>query len=112
MKGFGLQLNDNTDTAALMDLKIDAIVGADGLITSGLVLGNTLQQNKALILIAQTNDFKFAPTLGVGIEDVLLADDLLEYRHKIRHEFNKDGLKVSSLDLYSTDKINIIAAYE
>lgn len=112
MKDKGIQFVDNNDEGEVLDLKIQPVKDATGLISQGVVLGNTLEQNKALILIAQPNDFKEYPTLGVGIEDVLLDSDLLEFRHKIRDNFAKDGLKITELDLYSTDRINIEASYE
>lgn len=112
MKSRAIQFVDNADEGNVLDLKIKPVRDADGLIVSGVVIGNTLQQNKALILLAQPNDFKANPTLGVGIEDILLDSDLLEFRHKIRENFAKDGLKITELDLYSTDKINIEADYE
>lgn len=112
MKDFGMQLVDHTDDGELMDLKVNLQHNADGLITQGLLLGNTLEQNKALILIAHPNDFKANPTLGVGIGDITLDSDLLDYRIKIREDFATDGLQVDSLDLYSTQKIKIEASYE
>ena len=71
MKGIGIQLIDNADTGDLMDLKVLPMRNELGLISEGLVVGNILQQNKALILLGQPNDFKHDPTLGVGIEDGL-----------------------------------------
>lgn len=112
MKDYAIQIVDSEDDGVLMDLKIDVVKDAFGLITSGLVLGNTLQQNKALLLLIHPNDLKDNPTIGVGIEDLLLSSDLLEYRHKIREQFARDGLKITKLDLYSLDKINIEAHYE
>lgn len=112
MKGIGIQLIDNADTGDLMDLKVLPMRNELGLISEGLVVGNILQQNKALILLGQPNDFKHDPTLGVGIEDVLLTDDLLEYRHRIREHFAKDDLKISRLDLYSLNNVKIEAYYE
>ena len=111
MKGVGIQIIDNTDAGDLMDLKIRPERDEKGLIVSGLVIGKTLEQNKALILLAHPGDFKFEPTLGVGIADVLLGDDLLEFRHEIREQFSKDGLVITDLDLYNLDSINIEAHY-
>ncbi len=111
MKDRAIQLNDNADTGELPDLKINPVRDEQGKIVSGVVIGNTLEQNKALILLAQPGDFKFNPTLAVGIEDLLLDDDLLAYRHKIRENFAKDGLKIKELDLYNINNINIDATY-
>ncbi len=112
MKDFAIQLVDHTDDGELMDVKIVPIRDKDGLITQGVVLGNTLQQNKALILIAHPNDFKGNPTLGIGIGDITLSTDLLDYRHEIRRQFPLDGLKITELNLYDLNNVTIEADYE
>jgi hypothetical protein len=112
MKDLGIQIIDSEDDGTLMDLKIEVVKDTTGLITSGLVIGNTLNQNKALILLTHPNDLKDNPTMGVGIEDLVLSSDLLEYRHKIREQFAKDGLKITKLDLYDLYNVNIEATYE
>ncbi len=111
-KNIGIQVIDNTDEGTVLDLKINPVRNADNKIVRGLVIGHTLEQNKAFILIGQPNDFKDNPTLGVGFEDNLLGEDLLEYRHKIREHFAKDGLKVTQLDLYNLEGVKIEAHYE
>ncbi len=112
MKDFGIQVNDNPTNDNIMDLKTEVHYDSSGKIIQGVILGNTLEQNKAFLLLAQPNDLKGNPTLGVGIEDLLLSGDLLEYRHKIREHFNRDGLIVDTLDLYNLQNINIEAHYE
>lgn len=112
MKGIGIQLVDNIDHGNLLDIKINPIRDQEGKIVSGIVIGNTLEQNKALILIGSQGDFKYRPDLGVCFEDILLGADLLEYRHKVTEHFQKDGLKIIELDLYNTNNIKIIATYE
>lgn len=113
-KGKGIQLNDHNDpegTGEVMDLKVAPIRAGDGKIVRGLVVGNILQQNQALILIARPGDLKFVPTLGVGIEDALLGDEFLSFRHKIRANFATDGLKVSRLDFYPNRPFKVEATY-
>lgn len=112
MKDYAIQVIDNADDGTVLDLKIQSVRDEDGKILRGVVIGNTLEQNKAFLLLGHSNDFKGNPTLGVGIEDILLSTDLQEYRHKIREQFARDGLKITNLDLYSLDKINIEAHYE
>lgn len=112
MKSKAIQLIDNKDDGVVLDLKINPTRGAGGKITKGIIIGDTLEQNKACILIAQPNDFKGTPTLGVGIEDLLLDDDLLKYRHKIREQFARDGLVIDVLDLYDLNNVEISAHYE
>ena len=112
MKDRAIQFIDNEDVGTVLDLKIDVKRDSEGKIVSGLVIGNTLEQNKAFLLLGHPNDFKGNPLLGIGIEDVLLTTDLLEYRHKVREQFARDGLKITNLDLYSLDRIKIEAHYE
>lgn len=111
MKGFALQLNDNSDNSELCDLKIDVQRDGSGKITSGVVIGSTLEQNKALLLILQPGELKERPTIGVGLNDILLGEDLLTYRHKIRRNFLADGLTITELNLYKPENISIKAHY-
>jgi len=111
MKSFAIQLVDNNDSGQLGDLKIEPVRDITGKITSGVVIGDVLNQNQALILTARPGDFKLYPTLGVGFQDALLSENLLEYRHAIRREFQKDGLKVTQLDVYDIKKLKIKAEY-
>lgn len=111
-KGTGIQLNDSTDSGEILDVKIKPVRDQTGKIVRGMVVGNTLEQNKALILITQPGENKFRPDLGVGIEDALLGSDHLEYRHKIRDNFQKDGLSVKQVDLYPDKPFKVIADYD
>lgn len=110
MKDLGIQLSDGN--SGTIDLKIEAVRDADGLITQGLVLGNTLHQNQAIILIANPGELKFNPTVGVAIGDLLLDDDYLRFRHRIREHLTKDGMKVKSVELSKNQSLKIEASYE
>ena len=112
MKAVGIQYNDNDDNGEVLDLKVISVLDSTGKIVSGLVVGNTLEQNKASILIAHQGEFKFNPDLGVGLGDIALSSDYLEYRHKIREHFAKDGLAVETLDLFENKPLKIVAHYE
>lgn len=110
MKDRGIQLTDGTLND--LDLKIEVVRGSDGLITQGLVIGDTMNQNQALILIANPGEFKFNPTIGVAIDELLLDNDYLRFRHRIREHFEKDGLKVRSIQLSEGKPLLIDASYE
>lgn len=112
MKAIGIQYNDNNDNGEVLDLKISVTRDSAGKIISGLVVESTLEQNKAIILIAHQGEFKFNPDLGVGLGDIELSSDYLEYRHKIREHFTKDGLIIETLDLFENKPLKIIANYE
>lgn len=110
-KKAGIQLNETNENGEILDLKINVQRDALGKIVRGIVVGDTLEQNKALILMMHQGEDKFNPDLGVGIEDLLLSEDYLEFRHKIREHFAKDGLKVGVVDLYPNKAIKIDANY-
>jgi hypothetical protein len=114
MKDFGIQLIDSFDQGTPLDLKIDVKKDIDGKIISGISLGNTLNQNKALILMMEPGENKAHPTMGVGFTSVLNGDneDLLATRHSVRRNFNLDGLTITELELYDLSNIKINGKYE
>lgn len=110
MKDRGIQLTDGNQQA--FDLKIEVERDSNGLITQGLVIADTMNQNQALILIANPGEFKFNPTIGVAIDELLLDNDFLRFRHRIREHFEKDGLIVNSIQLSEGKPFAISASYE
>jgi hypothetical protein len=111
MKGFAVQLNENSNQGQIFDLKMNIVRDEEGKILRGLSIGDTLEQNKAIILIIHPGELKERPIVGVGISDILLGSDLLIFRHKIRTHFAYDGLKVTELKLYNLADISIKANY-
>jgi hypothetical protein len=112
MKTIGIQLIDSFDDGELMDLKTVIVRDGDGLITSGLVVGNVENQNKGIILIANPGEFHFSPTIGVAINDLILDDDYLRIRSRIGEHLQKDGFKVRRIDFSFNKPLVIDAAYE
>lgn len=112
MKTTGIQLTDNAGSGEIFDLKINVLRDSDGKIISGMTVGDTLEQNKTIILVAHQGDLKANPDLGVGLEDILLSSDYLSFRHRIREHFAKDGLVVETLDFSENRPLKIIANYE
>lgn len=112
MKDIGIQLIDHTDDGEVLDLKIKIRKDASGKIVRGLVVGNTLQQNIGLLMIAQQGEFKAEPRLGIGLSDLTLGTEMLELRHKIRLQFPVDGLRIKKLDFYPNRPVQIEAYYE
>jgi hypothetical protein len=106
MKGKGILLNDN------YDLQVAPVRAADNKIISGLVVGNTLYQNQAIILQVQPGEIKEMPVLGVGINDVALDDDFLYWRQRIRKHMELDGQDVNEVRFDLNKKLVIDAAYK
>lgn len=110
-KDRAMQVNDDLSLGEILDLKVELKKDLEGIIVQGIIVGNTLQQNQALILITHPGENKFNPDLGVGISDMLLDNDYLGFRHRIREHYAKDGLKVKQLDLYENKPLKINANY-
>ncbi len=92
------------------DLDIKVVTDASGRIQSGLVVGDILHQNQALILIFHKGDLKDDVSVGVGIDRMLLDNDRLSWSREIREQLEMDGQKVK--DVQVTDKtIKIDARY-
>lgn len=97
----GIQLID-------YDMAVDVQRDASGLITSGLVLGDILHQNQALILVLHKGDLKSDVSVGVGIDRMLLDNERLTWTREIREQLEMDGQKVD--DVKITDRQIIIKA--
>lgn len=76
--------------------------GADGKITDGLQVGDTLRQNQALILVLHKGELKERPSTGCGIEDMLLDNDPIYWRSLIREQLEMDGQKVNKIEVGKT----------
>lgn len=99
----GIQLID-------YELDIDVIKDADGKIVQGLVVGDVTAQNQALILRIHKGELKENPSVGCGIEDMLLDSDPLFWRTEIREQLEMDGQTVNSIEI-GNDSITIDANY-
>ena len=81
------------------------------LISSGeLQLGETTQQNQAIIIQSHKGELKENPALGVGISDMLLDNDPLYWRVRIREALELDGEVVESIKITSSE-VQINAHY-
>lgn len=105
MKAKGILINDN------FELSISIKRDAEGKIVSGLVIGNILYQNQALILIINAGEVKTNPIVGVGIGDIVNDNDYLGWRRRIRQQMELDGQKVTKVSFSQNQKLEIDAKY-
>lgn len=112
MRNKGIQIIGNPADGELRDFLIKVTRNASGQIVTGLQIGNTENQNKALILIANKGEFFYEPTLGVAIDELLLDNDYLRKSHQIVEELDKDNYKVKEVTLQKNKPIQIIGNYE
>ena len=92
------------------DLDIKVVHDASGRILSGLVVGDILHQNQALILVFHKGDLKDDVSVGVGIDRMILDNDRLSWSREIREQLEMDGQKVEEVAVSDT-AIKIKARY-
>lgn len=94
----GIQLED-------YDLAVKVEKDNAGKIISGIAIGNTLQQNQALILQMHKGELHEDPSVGVGISDMLLDHDSESWKREIREQMELDGQTVNSVSIEGNDII-------
>ena len=93
------------------ELKVNPVRDSTGKIVSGAIIGATIHQNTGLILICRKGEFKEVAAMGVGIENVLLDQDYLEWRRAIRINLELDEQNVRDVKFSSIDNLYIDADY-
>jgi len=105
-KTIGILINKEFDLA--VELKKDA----NGLIVSGLVIGDSVYQQQTLLLIINKGEIKDRPLVGVGLNSYLLDDASTdEIIQEVTSQLTNDGMRVFEVD-YTSGKLNIVAEYE
>ena len=104
-KGIGIQLDEQTN-----DLKIAINRDLNGVIIRGVVVDGITTQNQFILLAAHTGELKNAPIVGVGISDMLLDNDDLFWKIRVRKTLEDEGQKIKTLE-FKNDKIKIDANY-
>lgn len=99
----GIQLID-------YDLQVKVEKDRFGKIASGLVVGDILHQNQALLLGIRKGELKENPSIGIGLQDMLLEHNLIDIRNEIRQQLEMDGQKVNAIKV-ATDSVLIDANY-
>lgn len=92
------------------DLAINVAYDNAGRIVSGLVVGDILNQNQALILALHKGDLKSDVSVGVGIDRMILDSDWLTWQREIRDQLEMDGQNVESV-VVDAKSIKIKASY-
>lgn len=87
------------------DLNVKVALDGAGRILSGLVVGDILHQNQALILALHKGELKSDVSVGVGIDRMLLDNDWLGWSREIREQLEMDGQKVEDVVVNSKEII-------
>ncbi len=92
------------------DIDVKVLRDSSGKIVSGMVVGDILAQNQALILQLHKGELKEDPSVGVGISDMLLDSDLQNWSREIREQMELDGQTVDRIVL-TENELTIEAGY-
>lgn len=77
-----------------------------------LVIGESTEQHKKLLLLNDKGHMKHAPQYGVGIGGYLNDDNLGELHGEIQEQFEKDGMRITKLKIFENRTIEVEAHYE
>lgn len=89
-RGRGIRL---VNSNGILDIEISIVKDSNGLIEQGALFGDTVEQNKALILSCHPGEIKEYPDFGCGIENILNDNDFLLWERNITEMLERDGLK-------------------
>lgn len=89
----------------LIDDTGDIVIG-----NKDIAVGDSTLQNQYVILLAQKGEFKEFPHLGAGIGDIANDDDVTFWKHKIREELKRDGMKIKEISI-KNENLYINAEY-
>ncbi len=87
-KGIGILLDPGTGDVMVQD--------------GGLVIGDAIRQNQALILTSTKGEFKEHPTLGAAISELINEHDLTGWKRDITIQLESDGMKVNDIEIEMT----------
>lgn len=106
MKNLGILLNPKTN-----DLNVQVQRDTESKIVQGFTVGDVTMQNALIILYMQPGELKSHPTVGVGINNMLLDHEFLLYKHKIRQQLVADGMRVKKVEI-NGQNVEIHANYK
>lgn len=94
------------------DLNVRPVRDENGILKSGLVVGDSLYQNQYVILRAHKGELKEFPVLGVGLADIVNDQDIAGWSDEIKSQFEKDGMRVGRVKFDRNMDLEIDADYE
>lgn len=100
MARYGVQLGKNRD------LEVKVSRNASGLITGGLVVGESDFDHISTIIESDKGDFKDYPVLGVGKQYIKSVGRVAEMRADVQTQLELDGYR-ADVQVDSTGKLTV-----
>jgi hypothetical protein len=76
------------------------------------VVGESTEQHKALLLLANKGEIRYYPWAGVGLGNFINDEELVGAEQEIQKQFELDGMRITKLRIYENGKLEIDASYE
>ena len=76
-----------------------------------MTLMEVTHQNQAMLLIARPGEFKEFPAIGVGLQDMVLDNEISGWRRRIIEQIEDDGQCISKIRV-TTSGICLEAKYK
>lgn len=93
-----------------MELEISVDCDSNGLIVSGLQIGDVTQQNQKIIINASKGEIKEDPLMGVGAQLFVESADKSALAREIKEQLHRDGQTVKLISI-SNQQIIIKSNY-
>jgi len=93
-----------------MELDISIVRDSNGLIVSGLQIGDVTQQNQKIIINASKGEIKEDPLCGVSAQLFVESEDKSAFAREIRGQLQRDGQTVKSITV-KAHEIRVEATY-
>jgi hypothetical protein len=77
-----------------------------------LAIGDVTWQNAAFIFTAHPGDYKELPTVGIGIDDLPLDNNLDLWRREIRRQLESEGFSLDTFDISPDKSLNLQLHYK
>jgi hypothetical protein len=75
------------------------------------VMGDSTFQNQKLLFETTKGEWKQNPAVGIGAEDYVADDELVEFENEIRRQFVADGMDIAILQVLEDGSVNVKANY-
>lgn len=79
-------------------------------VAGDIAYGESTLQHQRDLLLARQGDYRYAPTVGIGVKDYEKEDDAETLLRAISQQFTQDGMNVLRV-AFANNKISVDASY-
>lgn len=94
----------------MTDITLDTKTGDLVFINGDIAYGESTLQHQRDLLQAHPGDYRYAPTVGVGVQDFAKDDDPENMLRAIAQQFVQDGMTINKI-VFANNKVSVDASY-